>query len=64
MLPEDAFLKWLDRARHILARPTPPSYDQVLPDERDDLIEWKVKKWSILLLHRNFERCASFDWRS
>ena len=56
LISRDAFSQWMDVVRLILALPLPEQLGQVDPDDAQDAIWWKVKKWCMHILVRTFER--------
>lgn len=56
VLDKNSIANWIEVCNVILTRPVPDHVEQIDRDERQDLSWWKVKKWSIRILNRIFDR--------
>jgi len=56
VLDKQAVANWVEVCNMILLRPVPDHVEQIDKDERAELSWWKVKKWSIRILNRIFDR--------
>ncbi len=56
VLDKNSIANWIEVCNVILTRPVPEHVEQIDRDERQDLSWWKVKKWSIRILNRIFDR--------
>ncbi|XP_005102563.1 importin-7 isoform X2 [Aplysia californica] len=59
VLTREVFTQWMEAIRQIVERDVPPESNQVDEEERAELACWKLKKWSVHILARLFERYGS-----
>lgn len=56
VLDQTAVANWIEVCNMILVRAVPDHVEQIDREERQELSWWKVKKWSIRILNRIFDR--------
>lgn len=56
VLDKTAVANWIEVCNVILGKAVPDHVEQIDRDERQELSWWKVKKWSIRILNRIFDR--------
>lgn len=56
MLDKNSVANWIEVCNVILTRQVPDHVEQIDREERQELSWWKVKKWSIRILNRIFDR--------
>jgi hypothetical protein len=58
VMHKEQVVEWLELCRQIIARPANLQTDDSAldDDEREQLVQWKCKKWAVLILQRVLER--------
>jgi hypothetical protein len=56
VLDKNSVANWIEVCNVILTRQVPDHVEQIEREERQELSWWKVKKWSIRILNRIFDR--------
>lgn len=56
LMEKTTFTKWMELLSMVLCNPVPAEADRCDIIERDQLPWWKVKKWTLHIMYRIFER--------